>query len=322
MRPVLLFFVCVALACGASGGLPPEAVTLNARGAEALAAGDLDDADARFRLALEFHERFAEPRANLGVVMLRRGDLDGAERHLRAALQLNDEFDEAWSNLGVVLRRRGALDEAAEAFERALALDPALVAARRNLADIWLLQGAFAEARAQLQRLVQLVEPTGADGLRAHALLAYADLRLERPDAAQRRAEQVLRAAPEHAVARTVRGALHARAARPHAALSDLAAALDDEVVGFDARLRLAAVRLSMGDLPAVTPHLRVLRRVAPEDPAVRLLAGWHAAGERDWGVALAEAQAVLRTHPGTESARQLASFVCAEAGPELSACP
>src|SRR5690348_2662771 len=117
------FFVILLVGCG-GGALPRVAIEHNTAGATLLAEGDLDQAEARFRLALEYHPRFAEPRANLGLVALQRGDLPAAEENLRAAIRLNDDFAEAWANLGVVLVRRGHRREGRQAFEHALGVDP------------------------------------------------------------------------------------------------------------------------------------------------------------------------------------------------------
>ena len=54
--------------CAASAPLPPKAVDLNREGAAALAAGDLEVAEARLALALEFHPRFTEAWVNLGLL--------------------------------------------------------------------------------------------------------------------------------------------------------------------------------------------------------------------------------------------------------------
>lgn len=310
MRSLLLpLLLCVA--CAHGGSLPPPAVAHNREGVAHLEADDLDAAEARFRLALEYHPRFAEPRANLGLVLLRRGDLEGAERELRTALALDPDFDEAWSGLGVVLEARGERSEAARAWERALAIDPGLVAARRNLADVWIREGRFVEARAQLVRLVEI--DAGDSLLRARALLAYCELRLGRPTAAREGAEAVLGEVPEHAVARIVRGVLHADAGRALLALADLVAATDDPVVGFDARLRIASLRVARGEHAEAAELVAALLREAPEAPAVRLVAAWQAAGVGAWDEAAAHARSALRERE-VEAARTVLHLAC-EAG-------
>jgi tetratricopeptide (TPR) repeat protein len=307
----LALVLLLASACVRGGNLPPPAVDHNREGVVLLEAGDLDAAEARFRLALEYHPRFAEPRANLGLVLLRRGDLDGAENELRTAIALDPAFDEAWSGLGVVLEARGDRAAAAEAWEHALSIDPGLVAARRNLADVRIRDGLFAEARAQLVRLAQLERGEGL--ARARALLGYCELRLGRPIAAREHAERVLLDRPEDRVARVVRGALHAEAGRTQLALVDLIAAVDDPLVGFDARLRIATLHVAGGAHDAATELVDALLREAPTAPAVRLVAAWHAAGLGRWDDAAAHARAAL-AEQDVEAARTVLAIAC-EAG-------
>ena len=311
MRFALVLVVIATSACVRGGNLPPPAVEHNREGVLLLEAGELDAAEARFRLALEYHPRFAEPRANLGLVLLRRGDLDGAERELRTAISLDPAFDEAWSGLGVVLEARGDRVGAAEAWEHALSIDPGLVAARRNLADVRIREGQFSEARAQLVRLMQLEQ--GAGLARARALLGYCELRLGRPLAARQQAERVLQEHPDDRVARVVRGALHAEAGRTQLALADLLVAVDDVLVGFDARLRIATIQVAEGAHDEATERVHALLREAPRAPAVRLVAAWHAAGLGRWDDAAAHARAALAEQE-VEAARTVLSIAC-EAG-------
>lgn len=298
----------VLVGCASASRLPPPAVAHTREGVHLLGTDELDAAEARFRLALEYHPRFAEPRANLGLVLLRRGDLEGAERELRTAISLDPDFDEAWSGLGVVMQTRGDLEAAAEAWERALAIDPGLVDARRNLADLHLRQGQLPEARAQLVRLTQLDRGEGL--VRATALLAHCELRLGRPLAARVIAERVLAAHPEYAIARVVRGALHAEAGRPQLALADLVVAVDDPVVGFDARLRIASLHVVTGEPEAASDLVDALLREAPDAPGVRLVAAWHAARLGRWDDAAAHARFALRARD-LEAARTVLAVAC-----------
>ena len=155
-------------ACGAAA-LPREAVTYNDRGAVLLGAGDLDQAEASFRLALEFHPGFSEPHANLGVVAMGRRDFRAARDHFRTATELNEDFAVAWANWGAAEEHLGEWARAEERYERALSIDPALAFARRNLALLLLRQGRNAEARAELLRLLQVQPTAEARGMLSHA---------------------------------------------------------------------------------------------------------------------------------------------------------
>ncbi|MBN8616732.1 MAG: tetratricopeptide repeat protein, partial [Deltaproteobacteria bacterium] len=119
----LLTVVPLAPACGATTG-SPAAQMLSDQGAQQLADGRLDEAEASLRLALEVEPGSAPAHANLGLVRLARGDLEGAESSLRGAIHAREDFVEAWSDLGVVLERRGQLEQAEAAYERALSINP------------------------------------------------------------------------------------------------------------------------------------------------------------------------------------------------------
>lgn len=315
MRTPIGLFLCLSVACVSGGGLPPAAIEHNSAGAELFAEGALDDAEARFRIALEYHPGFAEPHANLGLVMLRRGRLPEAEDHLRAAIRLDEDFDEAWSNLGVVLLARDRPVEAARAFEEALRIDPGRSEARRNLADLWMASGEFTEARAQLMRLVQLVPPMSEDGARANAMLAYAELRLGRRDAARERADVVLGQKPDEPHGRLVRGILRSESGQFEAAIEDLQAAMEAPSLREAAELRLAAVFVASGDQRADRLVADLLRdRV--DEPAVQILAGHLALAEGDRAAARGHAERALQMVPELEPARTLLENV-AELDPE-----
>ena len=88
---------------------------------------ELDEAEHRFRRALELLQRAAGDAAagtarerakclaRLGDVALRRGDLESAERDARAAVELWPDHHEAWAKLARVLDRQGKSAEASAA---------------------------------------------------------------------------------------------------------------------------------------------------------------------------------------------------------------
>jgi tetratricopeptide (TPR) repeat protein len=88
---------------------------------------ELDEAEHRFRRALELLQRAAGDAAagtarerakclaRLGDVALRRGDLESAERDARAAVELWPDHHEAWAKLARVLDRQGRAGAAAAA---------------------------------------------------------------------------------------------------------------------------------------------------------------------------------------------------------------
>jgi Tfp pilus assembly protein PilF len=284
MRPPLVLVFVLAVGCGA-GTLPRQALVHNAAGARLLAKGHLDDAEARFRLALEYHPRFSDAHANLGVVALHRGDPAMAEVHLRRATRLNEDFAIAYANLGVALERQERPEEAETAYEAALAVDPGIVHARMDLARLLVRQSRFRETRAHLMRLVQ-VDPGSID---AQGLLAYVDLRLGRPDAAEERVERLLEEHPGAPVGRLVRGIIRGLRGELDGAGADFVAALDDPLVGEAARLRLSVIRLEQGRHADAERTLTPLLADHGDDPAVALVRR-----------RLARSHPEARCHPGS----------------------
>ena len=100
------------------------AMFMNNRAAEALAAGQLDDAYAWARAAVHEDPGFAAATNTLGVVYMRAGHLREAETALRAVLARSPEHLSAMSNLVQLLQRAGRADEARSLGERLAQLQP------------------------------------------------------------------------------------------------------------------------------------------------------------------------------------------------------
>ncbi len=263
--------LCAHGGCVAAVPLHTDAVDHNDQGAQLLSEGKLDDAEARFRLALEYNPKFAEAHANLGVVALERGDLKEAEDHLKRAIRLNEDFAEAWSTLGVVHETAGREKEARVGYEQALSIQPGLVDPRRNLSLLLVRHDDFRRARAHLQRLVQI----DADDVPAQSLLAYCDVRLDQFDAAFSRAQSMIDKHPDEAVPYVVRGIVHAHREEWVAAESDLRVGLDDAFVGRAAKQRLAAVYAAQGRTKQAWRLVRELLKSDPDDAAAEVIATW-----------------------------------------------
>lgn len=150
-------------ACAPRGAVHPNAVELNKAGAYALSLGDLDTAQARLELAIEYHPGFVEAWINLGLLELSRGDVPMAEKRFRRALALDKDAAGAHVGLGVVAEKRGVPDDAERSYRAALAIDPGLAEPRANLARLLAARGALDEARDHLRRLieVQADDPAG-----------------------------------------------------------------------------------------------------------------------------------------------------------------
>ncbi len=176
MRASLVWLLGLLLAtligCKGAAPLPPKAIELNRSGVEALEQGDLETADARFALALEYNPRFVEALVNQGLVELQRGNFGRARQLLTRARRLNADVAQPHHGLGVLSERERRPDVAAKHYGEALAVDPGFAPARSNLARLLFEAGRYEHARVQFKRLTEVSprDPAGFIGL-AESLL-------------------------------------------------------------------------------------------------------------------------------------------------------
>jgi Flp pilus assembly protein TadD len=156
----------VLLGCSRPAPLPPKAADLNRAGIEALAEGDLETADARFALALEYSPRFVEALTNQALVEMQRGNFARARHLLERARRLNPDVAQPHHGLGVLAERQHRPDIASEHYAEALRVDPGFAPARLNLGRLLFAAGMVEHARSQFKRLVEVApaEPLGWAG--------------------------------------------------------------------------------------------------------------------------------------------------------------
>jgi tetratricopeptide (TPR) repeat protein len=288
----------VALAgCSAGAALPPAAAALNSAGVEALAAGDLETADSRLSLALEYSPRFVEALVNLGLVELERGNFTRARMLFERARRTNPDMAQPHHALGVLAERERRPDRASVHYYEALRVDPGFAPARDNLARLLFAGGLVEEALVQYGRLVELLP----DDPRVTAGLVETLVRLRRFDEADRRLEIARRKNPDAPELRLLDARHALREGRVTAALDELAPLVErhDELgaraLGFLATAELArqnpqeaaraaqralvlvpddavatyALALALGALgsPDARAWVRRARRSAPNDP-------------------------------------------------------
>jgi tetratricopeptide (TPR) repeat protein len=173
----LLLALTVALcACQGSAPLPARAAELNEAGAEALAQGDLETADARLSLALEYSPRFVEALVNQGLVELQRGNFERARELMTRARRLDADVAQPHHALGVLAERQERRHDASSHYYDALAVDPGFSPSRANLARLLFDAGMLEEALQQYRRLVE----TAPDSAEGYVGLAETLLRLGR----------------------------------------------------------------------------------------------------------------------------------------------
>jgi Flp pilus assembly protein TadD len=169
-RPFTLFavvFAAVGTAACASMPLPAQAIELNRAGAAALASGDLETAEARIALALEYSARFTEAWVNLGLIEMRRGNFERALHDFVKARDLNPDLPAPHHALGVLADRQGDGDRAETHYRAALRVDPGFAPARIDLGRRLFERGALEEAREQFLRVTEVAPefPEGWSGL-------------------------------------------------------------------------------------------------------------------------------------------------------------
>lgn len=247
MKRIVVFALGLALggfACAGSAPLPAKAVALNRAGVDALAAGDLETADARFSLALEYNPNFVDALTNQGLVELQRGNFERARQLLTRARRLNPDVAQPHHALGVLAEREHRPDLASEHYYEALRVDPGFAPSRDNLAHLLYDGGFYEDALVQFKRLIE-VEP---DDPRAYAGLAGTLLHLERVGEAKQVVDQALEFAPDDAELGILAARLEIRDGEFEAAiarLTPLAGGRTDTAV--DALSWLAAAELARG---------------------------------------------------------------------------
>jgi tetratricopeptide (TPR) repeat protein len=149
--------------CKAPTPLPPKAVELNRLGSVAFSLGDLETAEIRFALAIEYHPRFTEAWVNLGLVELGRGNFVLAKKDFEKARSLNADLPAPHHALGLLADRRGDFEVAEKHYRDALKVDPGFAPARANLGRLYFRRAAFDDAREQFERLTE-VAPESSEG--------------------------------------------------------------------------------------------------------------------------------------------------------------
>jgi tetratricopeptide (TPR) repeat protein len=129
--------------------------------------GQLDEAMAEFRRAIELDSKWSPDHYMLGRCWEARGRLDEAMAEFRRAIELDPREARAHDMLGRCWEARGRLDEAMAEYRRAIELNPRGATAHFMLGRCWQSRGELDEAMAEYRRAIEL-DPRGA---RAHYLL-------------------------------------------------------------------------------------------------------------------------------------------------------
>lgn len=126
------------------------------RGAAAMRAGRLDEAEDDFREAVRLAPRMADARLDLGLILAREGKLDDAVRALRESLVIDPQLGSAHQFLGILLYNQHHPDEARKELLLELQANPKSVETLTSLANLELEAGHTVEAAGWLDRAYTL----------------------------------------------------------------------------------------------------------------------------------------------------------------------
>jgi len=134
--------------------------------------GQLDQAIAHYRRAINIWPDYVEAHYNLGGAYIEKGEIDEALAEYRRAIEIRPEEADSHNNYGSALRELKQFDQAETEYKRALSLRPQYLEARLNLGSLLLQRGRTAEAITNLEtaRRLQPNDATTRVTL-AHALM-------------------------------------------------------------------------------------------------------------------------------------------------------
>ena len=113
--------------------IPARAQTMFEQAASVMAAGDLIDAELRFKEFLLEYPQYPGAHVNLAIIHTENGDDDEARAALDAALAIDPAHAVALNQLGMLLRRNGNFLEAEAAYLKAVTAAPDYALAHYNL---------------------------------------------------------------------------------------------------------------------------------------------------------------------------------------------
>ena len=123
----------VAAADSVATGMSPAAQILFEQAASVMAAGDLLDAELRFKEFLLQYPGVAAAHVNIAIIHANNGNDDAARASIDEALAADPNFAPALNQLGMLLRRNGNFIEAEAAYLKAVTVSPEYALAHYNL---------------------------------------------------------------------------------------------------------------------------------------------------------------------------------------------
>jgi Flp pilus assembly protein TadD len=252
-----------------------------------LEAGRQDDAVASFRKALAIDAADPAANHNLAQLAVLDGDLGTARRYYETILENRENYLPALIQLALLDARENKGKELVARLEQAIAAHPTNLQPRLLMARYQLSQGRPDKVASVFSDL----DPVQQKSPQVLQLLAMAQLSGNENEEAQYTLEQLAESVPDTAPLHQMMANAAAGSGDTKRAERELrkAVALDENYL--PARLSLARMALSRGELEEYQEHVAKLRELAPDNADVLLLQAAAAArnGEHDAAVALAQ---------------------------------
>lgn len=162
------------------------------------AGGRVDEAIARYKLALKGNPSPGSVHVNLANAYSMKSDYAGALEHYRMAIELDPRLVNAQIGMGLALEASGKYDEALASFRKAISIDPTSEIAYHAQASL-LLRGGDIDGALRILRRGLTARPEAASLL---SDIGLAFLRQDRPDSAIVYLERSLKVDPSRLTAR------------------------------------------------------------------------------------------------------------------------
>jgi tetratricopeptide (TPR) repeat protein len=228
--------------------------------------GQVDEALAHYRKALDIYPDCLRAHGNLAATLYELGEVDQAIVHLKEAMRLQPGYATPHRRLGEVLKGLGRVEEAVEQYRKALAIDPNLVRAHVELADLLRAAGQPSQAVEHYRRALVL-DPHRAD---VHNDLGIALAMQGRLEEATTCFREAVRLRPDFTDALGSLGMVLVQQGRTQEALAPWQRSLQLEPDDTRMRCLLADLLLQLGRVDEAAAEYRKALEIDPDSPEAR----------------------------------------------------
>jgi tetratricopeptide (TPR) repeat protein len=262
--------------------------------------GQVEEAIAQYRKALEINRDHAEPYYNLGNALVTSRRADEAITQYQKALEILPGYVDAQHSLGLALAMRGRFDEAIAQYRKALQAKPNDVNLLNHLALALHDQGHVSEALVPLEKALQ-IKPDDAPTRKNLGLFL---VQVGRPDEAIAHYQKALEIDPADADGHNNLGAALADRGRIDEAVAEYQKALEIDPQFAKAHSNLGIALTRKGRFDEAITHYRKAAEISPHEAEFHYNLGNALARQGRLDEALAEYRETLSIKPDHANAR------------------